>query len=502
MSDILALWLDATQETAYNDGDNVPLPTDFSGNSFPLSGGAIYRAAVDGTPALEWNHAPPTYNQYYDAGASAITTGYVIAVAKYNGATFADVNGLVCLGTDYMLAGASGTAHLADSSAFDLYVDGVPSDPTVAATNQWFVFEAVAKTVPVGPTSIFIGGFQPYLGAVAPDWYPGYIKEVKVFSNIPDAAARNAYRHAMYVKYHMLPVADFTGSPLTGDMPLKEQFTDASLRTTSWDWDFGDGSPHSAEQNPRHTYYAPGTYSVTLTATNALGNDAKTRSGYVVALPPVWPMLAILRQRVRTALNEATSGRWSDAEIDRLLNDGQRDIAAKALCLQEVRTLSSARYASDYRKILCGGHRVLYLEYVPGDGPPLGLIKIIPKMMGRMPHKSGAPRYWLPWGRYVILDPAPTEVYNYNAYVAVPPTCELYDDTDVPEIPADFLEDLIDFAVYRALWKKKKWGQSGLIYGRYMGSIQQKMASYVVHPQDKTDTITWPDEIQYKEAMA
>ncbi len=48
--------------------------------------------------------------------------------------------------------------------------------------------------------------------------------------------------------------------------------TFANLSTTSncpitWDWDFGDGSPHSSSFSPVHTYVNPGTYNVTLTMT-------------------------------------------------------------------------------------------------------------------------------------------------------------------------------------------------------------------------------------------
>ncbi|MEW6757680.1 MAG: kelch repeat-containing protein [Acidobacteriota bacterium] len=41
---------------------------------------------------------------------------------------------------------------------------------------------------------------------------------------------------------------------------------DGCLGPPSWSWDFGDGSG-STEQNPLHTYTAPGTYMVTLTVT-------------------------------------------------------------------------------------------------------------------------------------------------------------------------------------------------------------------------------------------
>jgi PKD repeat protein len=54
------------------------------------------------------------------------------------------------------------------------------------------------------------------------------------------------------------------------------QFTDTSTGTpTSWHWDFGD-STTSPLQNPSHTYTATGDYTVTLTVTNAYGEDTKT----------------------------------------------------------------------------------------------------------------------------------------------------------------------------------------------------------------------------------
>ena len=56
----------------------------------------------------------------------------------------------------------------------------------------------------------------------------------------------------------------YTGDPIV-------TFTDLTLNDpTSWLWNFGDGTT-STLQNPVHTYYDESTYTVCLTATNALG---------------------------------------------------------------------------------------------------------------------------------------------------------------------------------------------------------------------------------------
>ena len=64
-------------------------------------------------------------------------------------------------------------------------------------------------------------------------------------------------------------------------------FTDSSTNTpTSWSWTFGDGGSSTA-QNPSHTYTAGGTYTVSLTATNAGGSDGETKTGYITVYDTV-----------------------------------------------------------------------------------------------------------------------------------------------------------------------------------------------------------------------
>ncbi len=90
-------------------------------------------------------------------------------------------------------------------------------------------------------------------------------------------------RHLSARTDHSQLVADFSATPLTG---LEVQFTDLSTEDpTAWKWDFGEDE--SVMQNPIHVYQAPGTYNVTLTATNPINSDDETKVIPVtVAIPP------------------------------------------------------------------------------------------------------------------------------------------------------------------------------------------------------------------------
>jgi PKD repeat protein len=76
------------------------------------------------------------------------------------------------------------------------------------------------------------------------------------------------------------PIADFNASPVSGYEPMMVQFTDLSEGPpTSWLWEFGDGTTADI-QNPVHRYYN-GKYTITLTVSNAAGNDTIIRTGFI-----------------------------------------------------------------------------------------------------------------------------------------------------------------------------------------------------------------------------
>ena len=76
-------------------------------------------------------------------------------------------------------------------------------------------------------------------------------------------------------------VAGFSASPTWGYVPLTVEFFNTSTgQLTSWLWDFGDGLT-STDWSPAHTYYTPGTYSVSLTVNGNGGNDTETKMAYI-----------------------------------------------------------------------------------------------------------------------------------------------------------------------------------------------------------------------------
>ncbi|AAM05167.1 DUF3344 domain-containing protein [Methanosarcina acetivorans] len=82
------------------------------------------------------------------------------------------------------------------------------------------------------------------------------------------------------------PVANFTANTTSGPAPLTVQFTDISTNATGWAWDFGDGN-NSTEQNPVHTYSTEGTYTVSLTVSNAGGSDSEVKTEYISVSEPL-----------------------------------------------------------------------------------------------------------------------------------------------------------------------------------------------------------------------
>jgi CSLREA domain-containing protein len=101
------------------------------------------------------------------------------------------------------------------------------------------------------------------------------------------------------------PVASFSWTQQAGTREVA--FNDTSSGSpASWSWSFGDGIT-STEQSPSHVYAAPGTYNVTLTATNAGGSSSETKAVTVEDASAV--VVA------SDTFNRTVNGGWGTADV-------------------------------------------------------------------------------------------------------------------------------------------------------------------------------------------
>jgi PKD repeat protein len=78
--------------------------------------------------------------------------------------------------------------------------------------------------------------------------------------------------------------AEFMADSTYGHQPFLVQFTDLSVgEINSWKWDFeNDGTIDSEEQNPQHTYWETGLYSVSLVVSDGLFSETVLKSDYIL----------------------------------------------------------------------------------------------------------------------------------------------------------------------------------------------------------------------------
>jgi len=83
------------------------------------------------------------------------------------------------------------------------------------------------------------------------------------------------------------PDTDFSATPLIGFPPLPVTFTNLTTGALTYSWSLPGGTPNSStDQDPSVEYGTPGTYDVTLAATNDGGTTQEVKAGYITIHPP------------------------------------------------------------------------------------------------------------------------------------------------------------------------------------------------------------------------
>ncbi len=107
---------------------------------------------------------------------------------------------------------------------------------------------------------------QPVVTYAEPGFY-----EVKLF--VQNALGQDSLLEEDYIEVLAFPAASFTWQ--ANDLEVSFQSTSTG-DITDYQWNFGDGSPISTEQNPIHLYSAYGSYEVVLTVSNLHCTSALT----------------------------------------------------------------------------------------------------------------------------------------------------------------------------------------------------------------------------------
>lgn len=113
-------------------------------------------------------------------------------------------------------------------------------------------------------------------GSTSADENPQHIFQDTGWVNVSLTAINNGCQNKITKTHyaHIKPaVSRFKFRPDCTN-PLTIMFTNQSIGSTTWNWNFGDGATFSGQNPPAHTYATYGTYEVTLTSTN--GNCTHT----------------------------------------------------------------------------------------------------------------------------------------------------------------------------------------------------------------------------------
>ena len=242
---------------------------------FPVTQGSFHGGADAFVAKLDPTGGSLLFSTYL--GGSAYDAGYAITVGGDGSAYVTGVTYSTDFPTASPVQAANASASTSNSDAF------------------------VSKLSPSGSAlsfSTYLGGGDNDQGqAIALDSAGGvYVAGTTYSSNFPvQNPFQGSYGGNGDVFISKILLADCTltctavASPSTGADPLSVAYSATSTPsncgsgTAAYDWDFGDGTPHSSAQNTSHTYTQPGSYTWTLTV--SLDVTTCTQSGTIVVTP-------------------------------------------------------------------------------------------------------------------------------------------------------------------------------------------------------------------------
>lgn len=258
------------------------------GNGTYNCGGLVFGTCSCGSftwPANEWHHFEAQIDRINYSGDRI--TIWIDGVQDYQ----------------YTFASHNSASPTYNEIGIPNWSSGDNGNPTAVPVTMW-INRYVHSSARINPSCMIeVGNSPTYSAGSVVKQLPVYLSDSSVQFKLnttglgsgpyylwvtDNRQARNGTPYQLGSSTGSAPVADFTASAISGNAPLTVTFTDTSLNSpTSWGWDFGQNTyPDSTLQNPSKTFSTPGTYTISLTATNAYGSDVETKTSYITVTNP------------------------------------------------------------------------------------------------------------------------------------------------------------------------------------------------------------------------
>lgn len=242
-------------------------------------------------------------NRYFGMGFGTTSSGVAMGVVLRNAqGQIADVVGT----NSYVFPGASGVTAT-DWSGATVSNSGLAGSRRVGASDSntsadWLNSSAVNLTnigvynsqvtiVPIPQTITWTNNFNASTSSVNPLVLAPFASagSYTFYATYNDGTCTSSDSVVITVLAPVAPVANFSGTPVSGSAPLSVAFTDLSTNLpTTWAWTISPmggvtyTSGTATSQNPVVSFANAGIYTISLTASNIAGSDDSTKVNYIV----------------------------------------------------------------------------------------------------------------------------------------------------------------------------------------------------------------------------
>lgn len=202
--------------------------------------------------------------------------------------------------------------------------------------------------------------------------------------------------------------------------------------------------------------------------------------------------------QVRSNVNEAIAGYWSDTEIETWIKEGTRNFSTKSLMCEATGTIapmitSTLFYDSGDETFLADILELYTVLYFNGTATYKGLVKIHPRQIGNLAlSTAGPPKYYCLYNRNLYIMPmvSATEVAA-GATLSV-----LYakETDDITALADEFQHLPILYATAKCYQKDEKWGAASALMSQFFQESSFERTDKHARETDSLDKFKIPTQ--------